>query len=68
MVQRLLSIKISNTNITQDPKGLADLILKLDETELKRIGGHAREVYFKKYSKENFINTLLNNFISNQKN
>ena len=42
-----------------DYQAFANLILKLDEAELKQIGKKSREVYFKKYSKDNFIIKLL---------
>ena len=42
-----------------DYQALANLILELDETELKQIGKKSREVYFSKYSKNNFIAKLL---------
>lgn len=44
---------------SEDYKALATLIKKLDLNELKTIGTHSKEVYFKKYSKKLFINRLL---------
>ena len=42
-----------------DYQALANLILKLDEAELKQIGNKSKEVYFKKYSKDKYIKKLL---------
>ncbi len=42
-----------------DSEALAKLIKNLDINNLKEIGKHSREVYFKKYSKEIFINKLM---------
>lgn len=44
---------------SEDYKALATLIKKLDLNELKIIGTHSKEVYFKKYSKKLFIERLL---------
>ena len=41
-----------------DYKELVKLIKNLDLSELKKIGKHAKEIYFKKYNKERFIETL----------
>lgn len=43
----------------EDYEGLANLILQLDETELKRIGVHSKDVYYKKYSKDIFLKRLV---------
>lgn len=42
-----------------DSETLAKLIKGLDLNKLKEIGEHSKEVYFKKYSKNIFINRLL---------
>lgn len=42
-----------------DSETLAKLIKGLDLNELKKIGEHSKEVYFKKYSKNIFIDRLL---------
>ena len=42
-----------------DSEALAKLIESLDINNLKEIGKHSREVYFKKYSKKIFIDKLL---------
>ena len=42
-----------------DSEALAKLIESLDINNLKEIGKHSREVYFKKYCKEIFINKLI---------
>ncbi len=42
-----------------DYQSLADLIIKLNETELKQIGNKSKEVYLRKYSKDKFISKLL---------
>ncbi len=43
----------------EDSEALAKLILEIDEKEIKNIGKNAREVYLRKYSKEKFINKLI---------
>lgn len=42
-----------------DSETLAKLIKGLDLNKLKEIGEHSKEVYFKKYSKNRFIDRLL---------
>lgn len=42
-----------------DSVALANLINTLDIEELKRIGKKSKEVYFAKYSKANFISSLI---------
>lgn len=42
-----------------DSETLAKLIKGVDLNELKEIGDHSKEVYFKKYSKNIFIDRLL---------
>lgn len=42
-----------------DSEPLAKLIKGLDLNKLKEIGEHSKEVYFKKYSKNIFIDRLL---------
>ena len=44
---------------SEDYEALATLIKKLDLNELKIIGTHSKEVYFKKYSKKLFVERLL---------
>ena len=39
---------------------LAKLIKELDLQELKKIGEHSREIYFKKYNKDRFVDVLQN--------
>jgi glycosyltransferase involved in cell wall biosynthesis len=43
----------------EDSESLAKLILELNEKELKSIGKNAKEAYLRKYSKEKFINKLI---------
>ena len=55
---------IVNNNIgyavkSGDSQALADLIRELSVEDLKQIGIHSREVYFKKYSKKLFMDKLL---------
>lgn len=44
-----------------DSESLANLILTLNVDELKKIGLKAKEIYLKKYKKDNFINKLVLN-------
>lgn len=44
---------------SEDYEALATLIKKLDLDELRAIGAHSKEVYFKKYSKSTFMNRLI---------
>ena len=41
-----------------NPESLANLIKSLDIKSLQEIGKHSKEVYYKKYRKELFINRL----------
>lgn len=50
---------IGNVCKSGDSETLAKLIKGLDLNKLKEIGEHSREVYFKKYSKNMFIDRLL---------
>jgi len=43
----------------EQPEELAKIILGLEYDDLVKIGKHSREVYFKNFSKEKFINTLI---------
>ena len=43
----------------EDYQGLADMILKLKETDLRVIGIKSKEAYLNKYSKEKFVKKLL---------
>lgn len=49
-------------------QSLADLISGLDINELIKVGMHARDVYFAKYSKKIFIKALLSSFEEASKN
>lgn len=42
----------------EDYEGLARLLLEINETELQEAGTRARAVYYRKYSKQNFLNAL----------
>lgn len=50
-----------------DSEALANLIKSLDQKELKTIGEHSKDVYFKKYSKSIFINRLISTLESMKK-
>jgi glycosyltransferase involved in cell wall biosynthesis len=52
----------------EDSEALAKLILEIDEKEIKNIGKNAREVYLRKYSKEKFINKLIETLKDNDLN
>ena len=54
----ILENKIGYCVSSGDFEELARLIKTLNLSELKKIGKHAREVYFQKYNKERFIETL----------
>ena len=51
--------KVGYSCLSGDFKSLADLIKNLSIDQLQEIGLHSREIYFKKYSKSIFIETLL---------
>ncbi len=50
-----------------DSKGLANLIKSLELRELKLIGKHSKDVYFKKYSKSIFMSRLISTLESMKK-
>ncbi len=52
----------------EDSESLAKLILELNEKELKSIGKNAKEAYLRKYSKEKFINKLIETLKDNDLN
>ncbi|MCI6329407.1 MAG: glycosyltransferase family 4 protein [Erysipelotrichaceae bacterium] len=43
----------------EDYQGLADLILMLKETELRKIGLRSKEIYYEKYSKNIFMKKII---------
>lgn len=51
--------KVGFTCPSGDSEALANLIKNLNINELKTIGKHAKDVYFKKYSKSIFMNKLI---------
>lgn len=51
---------------SEDSKGLVNIIKNLDLKELRSIGEHSKEIYFKKYSKRIFI-VRLNSIIESMK-
>ena len=55
----IINDKVGYTCPSNDSEALANLIKKLDKEELIKIGNTAKEVYYKKYSKEHFINKLI---------
>ena len=63
----IINNQIGYTCKAQDHEALAKLILELDEQDLKRIGKNSREVYFRKYSKDKFINKLIETLKDNVK-
>ena len=57
----ILNNKIGFACEAEDYEGLAKIILDLNEKDLIKIGKHAKEVYFEKYSKQKFIKNLVEN-------
>lgn len=55
----IINNEIGYTCASGDSEALANLIKKVDINKLREIGKHSKEVYFKKYSKDKFINKLI---------
>ena len=63
----IINNEIGYTCASRDYEALANLIKGLDIKELREIGKHSKEVYFKKYSKDKFINKLIETLKDNVK-
>lgn len=55
----IINNEIGYTYASGDSEALANLIKELDFNKLSEIGKHSKEVYYKKYRKELFINRLI---------
>lgn len=55
----IINNEIGYTCASGDGAALANLIKELDINKLREIGKHSKEVYFKKYRKELFINRII---------